>query len=320
MANVPPDQDFKPKIKAKAYKTAERNGLVYVFMGDQQNVPGLPGIESTMLPEDEADIHFILREANWLQGAEGEFDTSHIGFLHFGTVHKAAFEDGDANRFALANRAPEYEAAETDYGQAYGAYRPGEDGETYWRFGQFLFPFWTMPPIAAIDRNILPRAYVPIDDENSMIVIVEKKGVISDQEQPAGARQAGHPGAAVPTKFLPNSTDLNGRWRLAENRANDYRIDREMQRTENYTGILGFVLQDQLVTESMGPIVDRNNEHLAPSDIMITRVRRRIGAAALAEPIGPGKTLGRQAARLRALALPGQEIGLGAGPLAGLPG
>ena len=107
MANVPPDQDFKHKIKAKAYKTAERNGLVYVFMGDQQNVSGLPGIESTMLPEGEADIHFILREANWLQGAEGEFDTSHIGFLHFGTVHKAAFEDGDANRFALANRAPE---------------------------------------------------------------------------------------------------------------------------------------------------------------------------------------------------------------------
>ena len=42
MANVPPHQDFKHKVHAKAYKTAERNGLVWVFMGDQANVPALP--------------------------------------------------------------------------------------------------------------------------------------------------------------------------------------------------------------------------------------------------------------------------------------
>jgi phthalate 4,5-dioxygenase oxygenase subunit len=280
MANVPPHQDFKHKVKAKAYRTEERNGLVYVFMGDQETVPGLPEIESAMLPEDEAEIHFILREANWLQGAEGEFDTSHIGFLHFGTVHKAAFEDGDANRFALANRAPEYESAETDYGQAYAACRPADAGETYWRFGQFLFPFWTMPPISSIDRNILTRAYVPIDDENSMIVVIEKKGVISNQEQTAGKLHPGHPGVAVPSDYLPNTTDWNCRWRLPENRANDYKIDRHMQRAENYTGMLGFIMQDQMITESMGPVVDRTREHLAPSDIMITRVRRQLVRAA----------------------------------------
>jgi len=288
MANVPPTQDFKHKVKAKAYKAAERNGLVWVFMGDQENVPGLPEIESTMLPEDEAEISFVLREANWLQGAEGEFDTSRIGFLHFGSVQKAEFEEGDANRFALANRAPEYETAETDYGHAYAAYRPAEDGETYWRFGQFLFPFWTMPSITAIDRNILTRAYVPIDDDHSMIVIIEKKGVISEQEQKGAARNPGHPGAALPSAYLPNTTDWNGRWRLVENRANDYLIDREMQRTQNFSGILGFVLQDQMVTESMEPIVDRSCEHLAPSDIMITRVRRQLMRAA-AEFEGTGK-------------------------------
>ena len=33
MANVPPHQDFKHKVHAKAYKAAERNGLVWVYMG-----------------------------------------------------------------------------------------------------------------------------------------------------------------------------------------------------------------------------------------------------------------------------------------------
>ena len=41
-----------------------------------------------------------------------------------------------------------------------------------------------------------------------------------------------------------------------------------------------FVLQDQMITESMGDIVDRNMEHLAPSDVMITRVRRCLVRAA----------------------------------------
>ena len=51
MVNVPPHQDFKQKVKAKAYKTAERNGIVWVFMGDQKNVSELPMVESTLMPE-----------------------------------------------------------------------------------------------------------------------------------------------------------------------------------------------------------------------------------------------------------------------------
>jgi len=32
MPNAPPHQDFKDKVKAKAYKVAERNGLIWVYM------------------------------------------------------------------------------------------------------------------------------------------------------------------------------------------------------------------------------------------------------------------------------------------------
>jgi len=41
-------------------------------------------------------------------------------------------------------------------------------------------------------------------------------------------------------------------------------------------------LQDQAITESMGPIVDHEWEHLAPSDQMITRTRRCLLMAARA--------------------------------------
>ena len=45
-------------------------------------------------------------------------------------------------------------------------------------------------------------------------------------------------------------------------------------------GIDGIHLQDQAITESMGPIVDRSLEHLTISDLMITRTRRRLLRAA----------------------------------------
>jgi hypothetical protein len=49
-----------------------------------------------------------------------------------------------------------------------------------------------------------------------------------------------------------------------------------VQRTTSYTGIEGVQMQDQAVQESMGAILERNLEHLAPSDSMITRVRRQM--------------------------------------------
>ena len=44
----------------------------------------------------------------------------------------------------------------------------------------------------------------------------------------------------------------------------------------NYTGIAGIHAQDQAVTESMGPIYDRTQEHLGTTDAMVIRVRRRL--------------------------------------------
>jgi hypothetical protein len=83
--------------------------------------------------------------------------------------------------------------------------------------------------------------------------------------------------------FLPNTTDWLGRWRLASHASNDWGLDRAAQRDNViYSGIDSIHLQDQAVTESMGPILDHTLEHLVPSDQMIARTRRRLLAAARA--------------------------------------
>jgi hypothetical protein len=63
-------------------------------------------------------------------------------------------------------------------------------------------------------------------------------------------------------------------FRLLANHANNYLIDRQKQRISNYTGIEGFATQDACMTESMGAVCDRSEEHLGATDAFIISVRR----------------------------------------------
>ena len=91
--------------------------------------------------------------------------------------------------------------------------------------------------------------------------------------------------------------------RDVRNANNDYLIDREMQRTQNYTGIGVVRTQDTAMTESMGPIVDRREEQLGTTDAAVIAARRRLLKMArdLQEGIEPAAALTPEAYNVRAL-------------------
>ena len=62
--------------------------------------------------------------------------------------------------------------------------------------------------------------------------------------------------------------------RLKRSLANDFLIDRGVQRTSTFSGISGVNTQDVAVQEGMGPIVDRSQEHLGSTDRAIVTMRR----------------------------------------------
>jgi phthalate 4,5-dioxygenase len=270
-ANVPPHQDFKDKVRAKAYRAAERNGIVYVYMGAAEKAPPLPDIPATHIPEGEVQITFVQRHCNWLQGLEGDIDTSHLNFLHYGSLGGNDFAPTDPTRFGAIHRDPEYKAEASELGTIYGAYRPADSGQIYWRIAHFLFPCWTLAPFIAFEHYRIARAWVPLDDTHMMFVMIGPK--------------AGPGSSSQHTALLPNTTDWLGRYRTVQNVGNDFLIDREVQRTKSFTGIEGIHIQDQAVTESMGVITDHSFENLAVSDRMVAITRRRLleAAKALAE-------------------------------------
>lgn len=78
----------------------------------------------------------------------------------------------------------------------------------------------------------------------------------------------------------PNGSGWFDRWLPVDGEHNDWGIDRDAQRNMiHYTGINNPSMQDQAVTESMGPMTDHSFEHLAPTDQMIATVRRRLAQA-----------------------------------------
>jgi phthalate 4,5-dioxygenase len=154
----------------------------------------------------------------------------------------------------------------------------------HWRMAHFCFPFWTQTPNADIADHVVAKAWVPMDDTHTMLVSIFGGRARGSTYSSMALKRGGAaiPGAE-PLVYLPNSTDWYGRWRAAQNAGNDWQIDRQAQRANLiYSGIRNIVMQDQAVTESMGPIVNHAKEHLAPSDLMIARTRRRLLTAARA--------------------------------------
>jgi phthalate 4,5-dioxygenase len=101
------------------------------------------------------------------------------------------------------------------------------------------------------------------------------------QQAPAFKDGAPIGGLRQRNDFLPNTTDWLGRWRLAANVDNDWHIDWATQRNNAiYSGIESIYAGSSRHREhGRDP---RLYKHLAPSDQMITRTRRRLLMAARA--------------------------------------
>jgi phthalate 4,5-dioxygenase len=215
MPSVPSHQDFKHKVRAKAYRTIERAGLVWIYMGARAEPP-LPALEILGVPDEEINVTLIQRECNYLQALEGEIDTSHFGFLHAGHVNADDLGEEEPLRHQVATRAPQYHVADTAWGTQYAGYRAAGPGLIYWRFANFLFPFWTQAPNGEFGSYIHARAWVPLDDGHTMFCFLWWKRGTSAMTLPQPAFKDGAPigGTGRGNKYMPKTTDWLGRWRV----------------------------------------------------------------------------------------------------------
>jgi hypothetical protein len=252
-------------------------------MGPRAVPPSLPDLEITMMGEDAATPSLTMMDANWLQTIEGDLDTAHLGFLHLGALKPEDTIPGSYDYSTVKDRAPRYEVMDAEHGTTYAAYRPADDGGVYWRIAHYMFPFYTLVPTGALGAVIRGQFWVPLDDDNTMYWGFQVNAGLAGRDGQVGTATQAATGRPLNTagrggfNYLPNTTDWLGRWRLDQNMANDYLIDREKQKTgEIWTGVRGVRQQDKVVTEGMGPRMNRIHEHLGTSDSMIIHTRKRL--------------------------------------------
>ena len=266
MPSEPAESNFKNKVRTRAYPTRERGGVIWAYMGTREVPPPLPDLEANMLPDGEASIYNIYIQSNFMQNWEGEMDTVHAAFLHGDANPEARRTPGTAAYYQAQNKAPRFSVLDTEWGTSYGAYRPAEEDSHYWRIAHMLFPFYAMIPTGTLGMQVFWRAYVPMDDEHTLMW-TQVKG--------PGDRRI---------DWKPNTTAWNGRFNITQGPENEFMLDRELQKSgTSYSGIPGGARpQDMAVTYSMGSIYDRSREHLGTTDQLIIRTRRRVLNAAKA--------------------------------------
>jgi phthalate 4,5-dioxygenase oxygenase subunit len=281
MPSEPAESNFKNKVRVRAYATGEQGGIIWAYMGpSQDNPPAMPAFEWCNLPEDQVHHQYKgIYECNYMQALEGDIDTSHLYFLHgrlepdmpatYGVYHPG--------------KAPVLHLVDTDYGVYYGAERQEGPGKVYWRTTQFLFPIFTMFP-ATEDGLVPSHMYTPIDDNLTMHWGLRWHPTRKFE----GERNLNQALPKVPESngMGPMKPHQGGKifadwWPVAE-MANDFLMDREVQRTMNFTGIPTVRLQDDAMITSMGSVYDRTREHLGTTDAMVIATRRKLIKAAKA--------------------------------------
>ncbi len=288
----PAESGYCNKIKLKSYPLIERGGVIWVYMGPPEHQPPFPEFEFATVPAAQSYTSKRYQECNWLQAMEGGIDSSHVSFLHSGSLNTdPLFKGAKGNQYNLSDKKPVFEVVESEGGLYIGARRNAEAGHYYWRITPWVMPCFTMVPPRG-DHPIHGHFWVPIDDEHNWAWSFDYHPVRALTQEERSAMEAG--------KGIHVAVDEN--YRPLQNKGNDYLMDRAAQKGgSRYSGIEGIGMQDASLQESMGPICDRTKENLVSTDNGIIMARHRLmkAAKALRDKGTPPPAIGVGAQKVR---------------------
>ena len=240
--------------------------------------PDLPEFEWNTVPESQCYVSKRVQRCNWFQALEGGIDSSHSNFVHAPLNLQPGTSDGPTI-FRTTSKSLHFETRDMDYGVIVANRRPADGDNVYWRMNHYVMPFYTMfPPGQRPDAAISGHAWVPIDDENTLVFhwsyrLSEplSQRQIETMEHGVNGLDGFH--LSHESRLDPTTTP-HGAWHPRQRAENDYLIDYEAQRTVRFSGVPGGWNQDAAVQESMGAVTDRRREHLGTSDMGIIAARR----------------------------------------------
>jgi 5,5'-dehydrodivanillate O-demethylase oxygenase subunit len=234
----PDDTGLKESVQHLAYPVEESGGIVFAYLGPQP-APLLPHYDFTHAPGERHVKITGIAQCNWLQCVENGIDPLHVSFTHHDVWEDLQIE-------------PTMGFEDTPWGLVHKAYRSTEyEGIVNYREHHLIMPGISIG--GSQGRNLVGPAgtpplscrwSVPIDDETTLIIrliwkAADNPGVFKGDPLPRGWR------AITVSPFK------------------EY-----LEQTGNEPPTLGYTMppiiatEDATILQSMGPIVDRENENL----------------------------------------------------------
>jgi phthalate 4,5-dioxygenase len=265
----PDAQAFAAKIPVTHFPVHEGGGIVWVWLGSAP-APVFPELPFTVLGERQVWMTITKAYCNWLQGVEATLDSAHVGTLHETYITRWSDTGDKPLSNALDALAPRYDVKPTRYGLEAIALRPLPDGSTYLRTSTWFAPFVTVVPGSGGPHSIFIAS--PIDDVHHNLFY----GAFSDDEINDGVHAPEF--VRIITGDRPyDATNFGG---FSGSREENYGQDRDAMREGHFSGFTGNLIQEDMVTQaSMGPIVDRTQEHLSSADVAVIHARRLLLSA-----------------------------------------
>ncbi|HEV2172161.1 MAG TPA: Rieske 2Fe-2S domain-containing protein [Nitrospira sp.] len=303
LPNTPEGDSFKNKIKIVSYPCQEAGGMVFAYMGPAEKKPPFPEFDFLQVPLENTYVTKFQLECNWLQATEGDFDPSHVGFLH-STLDNNRGNPGQRFRNSVSPLTgirqqnvldrPIPEDEEFPFAVGNRRFRKGDvrandilediDGAMYAISRvqrpdgreqanvqlRFLMPAYC-PPGTSRPNHFSNNIRIPIDNTHMMFFRLRWSLTPMTSEDIVYYKQDGY---AYP-EMIP------GTWKTKANVWNDYEVDRLGQKTFLYSGIKTFPLQDIAMMENQwGPLAKRELEHLCAMDYHMIYLRRKLLKAA----------------------------------------
>ncbi|MEE8519410.1 MAG: Rieske 2Fe-2S domain-containing protein [Dehalococcoidia bacterium] len=264
----PAGSTFYKKIRHTAYPCEERAGVVFAYLGPGEP-PRFPDYPFLTESGDHVAVGKLLHSCNYHQANEGNFDLSHLTFLHY-TRQNRGVGGGrqgpnagidEEERISGRGAAPgveEADAESTSYSvRSYKRRRDVDAGTYHLYITEFVLPNFTVIPGGSRGQGGYGvNWHVPIDDTHHWKYSFDF--LAGESVAPRG-----------------RSGVADEQYRPLQNRENRYLQDRQEMERETYLGMgRAFLIHDLFATESEGPIQDRTKEHLGAMDKPVTAVRK----------------------------------------------
>jgi phenylpropionate dioxygenase-like ring-hydroxylating dioxygenase large terminal subunit len=268
MPAEPKESKFCQKVKHLAYPVKELGGLIFAYMGpDQDDPPPLPRYRALADPGGQRSVEATrVYEYNWFNFIENGADPA-----HFSILHRADPNDGTwRSWFFNFKEIPPFDAVETPYGMKVVSRKPGPSEDTEYvdeksfalpsilQIGDTEFTHFKQPreALAAGSHNAHFMFVTPNDDHRFTLFTVN------------------HYTGSDPEFFD----------KLSPSRKLEAKTEKKSYDRRRYSPFRGNVRTEDIACQATQPLLHERREQLATSDkgvILIRKIIRRAIEAAL---------------------------------------